>query len=332
MVVKEELAPSRPKKPKVSRRKKKRDPNEPSKPVSAYALFFRDSQAAIKGRNPNSTFGDVSKMVASLWDSLDPDSKAMYKKRTEMAKKDYLRQLAAYRANLVSRGDGESVYGGFPGYGFPGMPGMEANEMVQHVPPHPPGPHMPPGYCGESQEFLQQATGHPELPAGSQPGITSLPGQTPENGSRGTPRGPSGYGAPHEPPCSREGPGGPPYSPPYGSGPPHLIPSDRSHVGIPGSDRNHVSMPGSDRSHLAMTGNDPNLPGSDRNHVTHDRNHNSTMYPGRTRGECGRPGCSNLVTPAEAVDGSFCSSECVVGQCREVYTSWAGQGTPPQVK
>ena len=34
-----------PKKPKASRRKKKRDPNEPQKPVSAYALFFRDTQA-----------------------------------------------------------------------------------------------------------------------------------------------------------------------------------------------------------------------------------------------------------------------------------------------
>ena len=43
--------------------------------MSAYALFFRDSQASIKGRNPNASFGDVSKMVASLWDSLDPDNK-----------------------------------------------------------------------------------------------------------------------------------------------------------------------------------------------------------------------------------------------------------------
>ena len=95
---------TQPKKSKPSRRKKKRDPNEPQKPVSAYALFFRDSQASIKNRNPNLTFGDVSKMVASLWDSLDADSKSLYKKRTEMAKKEYLRQLAAYRASLVSKG------------------------------------------------------------------------------------------------------------------------------------------------------------------------------------------------------------------------------------
>lgn len=55
--------------------KKKKDPNEPQKPVSAYALFFRDTQAAIKGQNPNATFGEVSKIVASMWDSLGEEQK-----------------------------------------------------------------------------------------------------------------------------------------------------------------------------------------------------------------------------------------------------------------
>ncbi|XP_076350380.1 thymocyte selection-associated high mobility group box protein TOX-like isoform X2 [Tachypleus tridentatus] len=90
------------KKPKVQK-KKKRDPNEPQKPVSAYALFFRDTQAAIKGQNPNASFGEVSKIVASMWDGLEADHKNVYKKKTEAAKKDYLKALAAYRASLVSK-------------------------------------------------------------------------------------------------------------------------------------------------------------------------------------------------------------------------------------
>jgi HMG (high mobility group) box len=94
------------KKPKASKRRKKRDPNEPQKPVSAYALFFRDTQASIKMRNPAANFGEVSKIVAATWDSLDPESKGIYKKRTEMAKKEYLRALAAYRANMVSKVSG----------------------------------------------------------------------------------------------------------------------------------------------------------------------------------------------------------------------------------
>ncbi|CAG7716258.1 unnamed protein product [Allacma fusca] len=91
------------KKPKAQKKKKKRDPNEPQKPVSAYALFFRDTQAAIKGQNPNASFGEVSKIVASMWDALDAEHKNVYKKKTEAAKKEYLKALAAYRASLVSK-------------------------------------------------------------------------------------------------------------------------------------------------------------------------------------------------------------------------------------
>ncbi|KAM9333567.1 TOX high mobility group box family member 4-B [Pholidichthys leucotaenia] len=83
--------------------RKKKDPNEPQKPVSAYALFFRDTQAAIKGQNPNASFGEVSKIVASMWDSLADDQKQVYKRKTEAAKKEYLKALAAYRANQLSQ-------------------------------------------------------------------------------------------------------------------------------------------------------------------------------------------------------------------------------------
>ncbi|XP_048666870.1 TOX high mobility group box family member 2 isoform X3 [Marmota marmota marmota] len=91
------------KKAKNPKKKKKKDPNEPQKPVSAYALFFRDTQAAIKGQNPSATFGDVSKIVASMWDSLGEEQKQAYKRKTEAAKKEYLKALAAYRASLVSK-------------------------------------------------------------------------------------------------------------------------------------------------------------------------------------------------------------------------------------
>uniref|UniRef100_A0A2K6LVB0 TOX high mobility group box family member 4 n=1 Tax=Rhinopithecus bieti TaxID=61621 RepID=A0A2K6LVB0_RHIBE len=66
------------KKQKAPKKRKKKDPNEPQKPVSAYALFFRDTQAAIKGQNPNATFGEVSKIVASMWDSLGEEQKQHY--------------------------------------------------------------------------------------------------------------------------------------------------------------------------------------------------------------------------------------------------------------
>ena len=87
------------KKQKAPKKRKKKDPNEPQKPVSAYALLFRDTQAAIKGQNPNATFGEVSKIVASMWDSLGEEQKQVYKRKAEAAKKEYLKALAAYKDN-----------------------------------------------------------------------------------------------------------------------------------------------------------------------------------------------------------------------------------------
>ncbi|XP_061102543.1 TOX high mobility group box family member 3-like [Conger conger] len=97
-------------KPKTPKKKKKnRDPNEPQKPVSAYALFFRDTQAAIKAQNPSASFGEVSKVVASMWDGLRDEQKQLYKSKTEAAKKEYLKALAVYRASLVSKAAADSV-------------------------------------------------------------------------------------------------------------------------------------------------------------------------------------------------------------------------------
>lgn len=303
------------KKPKVSKRRKKRDPNEPQKPVSAYALFFRDTQASIKLRNPNANFGEVSKIVAATWDALDPDSKAAYKKRTEMAKKEYLRALAAYRANLVSKGSGHELYGGFPGYSpmlFNGSPMEQAmpatglglgpgnispgshpnHGMVsQGLPPHYNGSYHP-GYMQQQQQNIQVG---------------------PHSGHSGH----SQLGQPQHSPSSHSS-----HSP--------KMESDR----LPGADNSCGSWP-SDNGHFRPPGShwygqagqqpgpgpapaDPAVPAA----------------PGGQH-KCGRVGCRNY-SPGHS---SYCTSECVVGECKEVYDNWSScmvkpaptQGTNPDV-
>ena len=88
------------KKPKVTKRKKKRDPKEPQKPRTAYTQFYQENQASYKSENPTASFGDMSKIVAAAWETLDPDNKAAYKNRAEMARKDYLQDLEAYKAKV----------------------------------------------------------------------------------------------------------------------------------------------------------------------------------------------------------------------------------------
>jgi len=43
--------------------------------MTAYSLFFRDTQASIKAQNQQASFGEVSRIVASMWDSLEPHEK-----------------------------------------------------------------------------------------------------------------------------------------------------------------------------------------------------------------------------------------------------------------
>ncbi|KAG7321547.1 hypothetical protein KOW79_014405 [Hemibagrus wyckioides] len=135
------------KKPKTPKKKKKKDPNEPQKPVSAYALFFRDTQAAIKGQNPNATFGEVSKIVASMWDGLGEEQKQVYKKKTETAKKEYLKQLAAYRATLVSQSysePGEVKVSQTSQMLGPKPSSFQSHPGLYMAPPYPQQPHLPP--------------------------------------------------------------------------------------------------------------------------------------------------------------------------------------------
>ncbi|CAL8355026.1 unnamed protein product, partial [Gadus morhua 'NCC'] len=147
-------------KPKPQKKKKKKDPNEPTKPVSAYALFFRDTQAAIKGQNPNATFGDVSKIVASMWDGLGEEQKQGYKRKTEAAKKEYLKALAAYRASLVSKtyNDPVDAKGNQTAQPSPHM--LPANQPLYNVPhpPQPSSPYLGPG--GFPLADLQSYPGH----------------------------------------------------------------------------------------------------------------------------------------------------------------------------
>ncbi|XP_061147952.1 TOX high mobility group box family member 2 isoform X4 [Syngnathus typhle] len=147
-------------KPKPQKKKKKKDPNEPTKPVSAYALFFRDTQAAIKGQNPNATFGDVSKIVASMWDGLGEEQKQNYKRKTEAAKKEYLKALAAYRASLVSKTYNDLVEpkSAQTSQASPHM--LSANPSLYSVPPppQPSSPYLGPGAFPLAD--LQSYAGH----------------------------------------------------------------------------------------------------------------------------------------------------------------------------
>lgn len=250
------------KKQKTPKKKKKKDPNEPQKPVSAYALFFRDTQAAIKGQNPNATFGEVSKIVASMWDSLDPEHKSNYKKKTENAKKEYLKQLAAYRASLVSQA------GQVEGTKLSVKPIATRSGRQQLRP--------------RVQSCIEDGTGLSVMPLATR-GVRQQHIQ-PTQSIATSPQ--NSMSPPQDMMCHMST--SPPYQPGYTS----------------------------PAQYHGLQDIAPAPPGMDMM----DNGNQAMPYTSKW---CIRSGCTNTTLDNPGWDNEYCSNECVVSHCRDVFTAWA---------
>eukprot|EP00096_Caligus_rogercresseyi_P005335 TRINITY_DN205_c2_g1_i1.p1 TRINITY_DN205_c2_g1~~TRINITY_DN205_c2_g1_i1.p1 ORF type:complete len:525 (-),score=197.26 TRINITY_DN205_c2_g1_i1:482-2056(-) len=309
-----------PKKPKAPKRKKKRDPNEPQKPVSAYALFFRDSQANIKAANPNAAFGDVSKIVASMWDGLDPENKAAYKKRTENAKKEYLKKLAAYRASLVSKGNSPISESGGGGGGNAG--GVTPSPYGHYGPPTSSAPSFGGPYGQEMKTSPVDSSAYPPPPGHypSQPPQVQMHRQSPYTNSL-----PGGYmQQTHQHPQMPNGGGSGSYPSPDNP-PPHSNSSSSPPL-LDSSSSNSSRTPQTttlDQGHLRegpdLSNGLPRIPPPPPNN--NSNNNNPSSASSSSSHLCARPGCNNPISDNPAWE--FCSHECGAGQqCRDVYPSW----------
>uniref|UniRef100_A0A1W7R9D8 Thymocyte selection-associated high mobility group box protein TOX n=1 Tax=Hadrurus spadix TaxID=141984 RepID=A0A1W7R9D8_9SCOR len=285
-----------PKKPKPQKKKKKKDPNEPQKPVSAYALFFRDRQAAIKGQNPNASFGEVSKIVASMWDSLDAEHKGGYKRKTEAAKKEYLKALAAYRASLVSKAaadQSETVYTSTTSPVSNSSSPSSSPDMVQCISPvqkkSPPISSSPPILTNmnavspthaSNKVWNMAMTTSPTLVRQGSPIMQTSPGD-------------------HSPPTMTH----------HISSPPHISQSQMAQSPPPITNQ---SMSPSYGQNIVHSPSPPHKPQSmSQLPISHS--------PLQT---CLRQGCNNPPIDSPDWDREYCSSECVVSHCRDVFTAW----------
>ncbi|GBM47292.1 Thymocyte selection-associated high mobility group box protein TOX [Araneus ventricosus] len=309
------------KKPKVQKKKKKRDPNEPQKPVSAYALFFRDTQAAIKGQNPNASFGEVSKIVASMWDGLDIDHKNVYKKKTEAAKKEYLKALAAYRASLVSKAandQSDNIYGSN------GPNGSTPTSMSTSM-------------SGQSLSPLQKKSPLlTSLMEGTPPSNmqtmsnqqSMLMGQNPMNGV-------------HHPHMM------PQHMSPHSSTPPShqilhqmLSPGAQQqqqqqmmHMGSPPPPSSHMMQQHHNMQMASLNNNNnisytPNMSPQ----LTHQQAQQQQQQQQQQGMMCTSPlqnSCSRGGETQQDWDRDYCNNDCVVSHCRDVFTTWVA-ARPPQ--
>lgn len=293
------------KKPKAQKKKKKRDPNEPQKPVSAYALFFRDTQASIKGQNPNASFGEVSKIVASLWDGLDAENKNNYKKKTELAKKEYLKKLAAYKATLVSKApvdQSEPMYGN-------SAPNTNVNPPISASPNN-----SPPGHVMQVQKS-------PVYQVDPMQPVTNSINVHPQN--------------------QQVWPMQSPQHMTNNNSPPHVMPGGNAMVNMHQqqmqpqmSPQQQMGVMNNRQQVPQMPVNSPQLCNSASNSPSYNQTM-STVSGGDNQMSgndmmsslptCLRNGCSNPAVDSPDWDREYCSSECVVSHCKDVFATWVAQ-------
>lgn len=91
----EDTSSSSPLQKRKYRRHAKPDKNAPIKPPSAYVMFSNDVRKELK--DYNMSFTELARIVGNRWKNIDAELKEKYEDGANMAKDDYLRELAEYQ-------------------------------------------------------------------------------------------------------------------------------------------------------------------------------------------------------------------------------------------
>ncbi|KAG0365898.1 high mobility group box domain-containing protein [Gamsiella multidivaricata] len=92
---------------KKRKRKAKKDPNAPKNPMSAYLLFCEEWREKVKAQNPDSSFGELGRLLGEQWRAYTDDQKAPYIAKHEKAKAKYATEKAAYDAKKAQEDEDE---------------------------------------------------------------------------------------------------------------------------------------------------------------------------------------------------------------------------------
>jgi len=69
---------------------------QPTAPLSAYAMFFQETQASVKSTNPEATFDQLKQIVHTMWQVIGDDQKMKYEEKSNQDKLRYEDELAVY--------------------------------------------------------------------------------------------------------------------------------------------------------------------------------------------------------------------------------------------
>ncbi|KAL3288475.1 hypothetical protein HHI36_002918 [Cryptolaemus montrouzieri] len=86
-----------PKTAKGKKRKKPKDSTAPRHPLTGYVRFLNDRREAVRSENPNLSFAEITKLLASEWSNLPVEKKQQYLDAAEQDRERYTREYNAYK-------------------------------------------------------------------------------------------------------------------------------------------------------------------------------------------------------------------------------------------
>lgn len=79
--------------------KKAKDPNAPKRNISAFMHYSKDTREDVKARQPDLTFGEISKIVSANWKALTDQQRAVWDEKAAADKVRYQKELAEYQGS-----------------------------------------------------------------------------------------------------------------------------------------------------------------------------------------------------------------------------------------
>lgn len=83
--------------PLSSQKRRKKDPLAPKAPLNGYLVYFNEERADMRQKNPQMSFGELTKIIALKWKDLPAEEKQKYINEAELDKERYVKEMADYK-------------------------------------------------------------------------------------------------------------------------------------------------------------------------------------------------------------------------------------------
>jgi hypothetical protein len=80
-----------------NQKRRKKDPYAPKAPLNGYLVYFNEERAEMRSKNPNMSFGELTKIIATKWKELPNEDKQKYINEADIDKERYVKEMADYK-------------------------------------------------------------------------------------------------------------------------------------------------------------------------------------------------------------------------------------------